>query len=263
VNVSVVNGAQTVSTIGKFGNPASPGSENLHVQVRIISLQGSTEGLGADVTRTNNRQNRIENRDFVSLDPEQSRLRNELAIDGIQYHPLRSEGVTRSDTSLDLVEATAALACASGDPGLAVQLKREIGKLWEDLGKAPYRALFNPTVSGLQIWRSVQIQRQIDKAVDFLSSTLSEVGGRPYSVAIHGNRIISSLVFLGIPKSKLTDPGQDIVDVLKPESMFSRVENLYERLNEALEHEYPGSVIPTLFKNARKCKTLFEICSTW
>jgi len=36
-------------------------------------------GSRREITKTNNRQNRIENRDFVSLDPEQARIRNELA----------------------------------------------------------------------------------------------------------------------------------------------------------------------------------------
>ena len=90
-------------------------------------------GFGEEVTKTNNRQNRIENRDFVALDPEQSRLRSELAIDGIDYQLVRSESATRTLNTFDLVEATTALACASGNVRLVVQLKREIGKLWEDV----------------------------------------------------------------------------------------------------------------------------------
>jgi hypothetical protein len=56
-------------------------------------------------------------------------------------------------------EATVALACAADDVSLAVQAKREIGKLWEDITKAPYRALFNPSVTGPEVWRLVRILR--------------------------------------------------------------------------------------------------------
>ena len=66
-DVSVVNGAQTVSTIGKFGESNFDALENVYVPMRII-VRGDDESFADDVTRTNNRQNRIENRDFVTLD---------------------------------------------------------------------------------------------------------------------------------------------------------------------------------------------------
>ncbi len=260
VGVSVVNGAQTVSTIGKYADPASTSIDDIYVHVRMISLQDAAATLGDDITKTNNRQNRIENRDFVSLDPEQSRIRNELAIDGIQYHLLRSEGITRSESALDLVESTTALACASGDPGLAVQLKREIGKLWENLEKAPYRALFNPSVSGLQVWRCVQFQRQIDKNLDEVGAGLAAVGGRSYSVAIHGNRLIALLAFLDVPKQRLQDPNMTFDEYTSMAFVKPRVTKAHSVLWEALEKEYPGSVIPTLYNNATKGKRLFDLC---
>ncbi len=52
----------------------------------------------------------------------------------------------RTANSFDLFEATTALACTSGKVRLVVQLKREIGKLWEDASKAPYKELFKPDV---------------------------------------------------------------------------------------------------------------------
>lgn len=263
IGVSVVNGAQTVSTIGKYADPGGALIDELNVQVRIISLQDSDASLGESITKTNNHQNRIESRDFVSQDTEQARIRNELAIDGIQYHLLRSEGVTRSDCSLDLVESTTALACAACDSGLAVQLKREIGKLWENIEKTEktfYRTLFNPSVSGLRVWRCVQIQRLIDKTLDDLASELSEVGGRRYSVAIHGNRLIASLVFLDVPKRKSDDPNEKFDEYTSRDFVAPRVSNAHRTLFAAVEKEFPGCVIPTLFKNATKCKRLFEVC---
>jgi hypothetical protein len=257
VGVSVVNGAQTVSTIGKFAKPLDPNFEKLSVQLRVIALDEDVD-FGENITKTNNRQNRIENRDFVSLDPEQARLQNELAIDGIQYHLLRSEGATRSETATDLTESTIALACAASDSGMAVQLKREIGKLWENLEKPPYRALFNPSVTGLRLWRCVQIQRLIDRSIEKSVAALSDVRGRSYSVFVHGNRMIASDIFSQIPKQKLIDPAASIDDVSAPAYIDSLVLAAHDRLFTRLEAKYPGSVIPTLFKNASKCKVLSE-----
>jgi AIPR protein len=124
--ISIVNGAQTVGTIGKFGETHPEKCADVLVPLRII-VRGEDVGFGDEVTKTNNRQNRIENRDFVALDPEQTRLRSELAIDGVDYQVVRSESVTRTPSSFDLVDATTALVTASSNVRLVVQLKREIG----------------------------------------------------------------------------------------------------------------------------------------
>lgn len=141
----VVNGAQTVSTIGQYiaKNPEADLS-NCYVHFRVIELGESGEDFGDEVTRTNNRQNKIEARDFVSQDPEQKRIRTELAIEKIQYQIMRHEGMQKNESAFDLHESTSALACASVDVGIIVILKNNIGKLWDDLSKAPYKVLFNP-----------------------------------------------------------------------------------------------------------------------
>src|SRR5262249_3784293 len=57
---SIVNGAQTVSSLAKVENDPSLGS--VRVPIRVILLQNAPVGFGTDVTRTNNLQNRIEPR---------------------------------------------------------------------------------------------------------------------------------------------------------------------------------------------------------
>ena len=94
-DVTIVNGAQTVSTIGKSGEANPDNLNDVDVPIRII-VKGEDLSFADDVTKTNNRQNRIENRDFVTLDPEQSRIRTELAIDGIDYQLMRADSVIRS-----------------------------------------------------------------------------------------------------------------------------------------------------------------------
>ena len=169
-NISVVNGAQTVSTIGRYFDKAPEKAALALIPLRVISLEKAVDTqLGVSITKTNNRQNRIDNRDFVTIDPEQSRIRAELGVEGIVYTVIRSEATSRSDKSFDLIEATTSLACASDKPSLFVQLKREIGRLWEDISRAPYKELFNPSVNSFYIWRTVQAQRLIDKGIDGMS----------------------------------------------------------------------------------------------
>ncbi len=253
-DISIVNGAQTVGSIGRFSEIDSEKLSNLVIQVRII-VRGDDESFGELVTKTNNRQNRIENRDFVSLDPEQSRLRNELLIDGIDYQVMRGESVIRAETSFDLVDATSALACASGKARLAVQLKREISKLWEDIRKAPYKEIFNPSISGVYVWRCVQIQRFIDKILD---QELKEPFFQYKAIAVHGNRIVSALVFSEISGENLKDTSFDFTAILKESFLKPLVIKQLTGLIVCVDKDYPNAIIPTLFKNLKKCEALMN-----
>ncbi len=256
-DVSIVNGAQTVGTIGKFGALNPRGVDLVYVPVRII-VRGDDQHFGEEVTRTNNRQNKIENRDFVALDPEQGRIRSELAVDGIEYQLVRSESVVRSDTAFDLVEATTALACTSKTVRLPVQLKREIGKLWDDIGKGPYKELFNASVPGLHVWRCVQAQRRIDKALETHHKRGPARHSKTYPVATHGNRLVATLVFQELPVNSFRDPSFDLESVAAEARIIKLVDSYLDALVTQVEKHYSNSIIPTLFKNLKKCEHLIK-----
>ncbi|PTQ78258.1 AIPR protein [Nitrosomonas oligotropha] len=255
-NISVVNGAQTVSTIGRYHTKAPEKVSQALIPLRIISLEKADSQLQISITKTNNRQNRIDNRDFVTLDPEQTRLRAELGVEGIMYHVIRSEAVARTDKSFDLVEATTSLACASGKPNLFVQLKREIGKLWEDITRAPYKELFNPTVNSFFLWRSVQTQRLIDKSIDQIMET-NDLSGRDLSIVVHGNRMISAIVFKTLPLKRLGSPEFDFASNVTPSQVLESVQNTYTKLKVVVDESYSNAIIPTLFKNMSKCSDIY------
>ncbi len=252
-NISVVNGAQTVSTVGKY---FVKDNAKVLIPLRIISLEKADDRLEISITKTNNRQNRIDNRDFVTLDTEQSRLRAELGVEGIMYHVIRSESFSNTKNSFDLVEATTALACSSGKPNLFVQLKREIGKLWDDISRAPYKELFNPTVNSFFLWRAVQVQRLIDLSIDQMS-TSKQLSSRDLSIAVHGNRMISALVFQSLPLKKMGDPVFDFTNSITQSLVSQRVSEAYGKLKDALDNHYVGAIIPTLFKNLTKCAEIY------
>jgi hypothetical protein len=255
-DVSIVNGAQTVGTIGQYGQLSSYSEslEKLYVHVRIISLDNSDEEFGRNITKNNNRQNKIENRDFVALDSTQQRILTELAIDGINYHITRSTANPKTEKSFDIVESTTALACSNRDTNLAVQAKKEISKLWADLDKIPYRILFNDSVSGLFIWRCVQTQRKIDAAIDELSSKLSN---RDNSIAVHGRRIISHLIFQELELNNFKNPSFPFDSYANGINIRDRVVENYELLKDEINKNFESNtVIGVLFKNSGKCNQL-------
>lgn len=253
----VVNGAQTVSTIGRFALGKDHSLDNVMVNARIISLNGAGDTFGAEVTRSNNRQNRIENRDFVSQDPEQLRIKTELSIDKIDYNIVRSDLFKSTKTSFDLTEATAALACSTGKHSLAVQAKREIGKFFENLDKGIYKEIFNASVSGTYIWNCVQAVRSIEKAIQKEISELPRKSGRKYGLLVHGNRIITLVVMSKMGLASLCKNSELSIDDIEVEKTTQlSVDALFSQL----EKVYPESMMGTLFKNSSKCRDLVNNC---
>jgi hypothetical protein len=253
-NISIVNGAQTVSNIGKFGEEDTSKLDKVFVPVRIIQLKDAEENFGQKITKANNTQNRVKNRDFVTFDLEQTRIREELLIDGIDYRISRGEYEKNDQISFDLVESTTALSCSSDDISIVVQLKREIGLLWDDLENAPYKKLFNPIVTGRYVYNCVRTQRIIEQAIKNKEKSL--VSGRDKSIAIHGNRIISLLAYKTINTKKYITEKFDFDNLNLIGVMESKVEVIYNLLKEIIDSDYDKAIIVTLFKNKTKCQDI-------
>ncbi|HEQ3410236.1 TPA: AIPR family protein [Salmonella enterica subsp. enterica serovar Derby] len=105
-DVSVINGAQTVSSLGMMAGSVGENLSNIKISARFIKLSGN-EDIANSITKANNFQNRVLGRDFASQRPEQHRLSKEIAIEGYQYQLLRSgPNDTSGDASIiDLDEA--------------------------------------------------------------------------------------------------------------------------------------------------------------
>lgn len=253
---SIVNGAQTVSTIGRF-----PGSEenikSVRIPIRVISLKNAPQEAHYEelITRSNNMQNRIEGRDFVTQDREQGRLRLEMALEGYSYNVIRSEVMsTSTGESVDLAEATVSLACGKADPSLAVLAKRNIGQFWSDTKKSPYKAIFNSQTSATTLLFCVKIMRCIDKVIHNRIKEMQRKSGLRYGVLVHGNRLISSIVFNIIYVKNYGNLVEDEI----VSNISSSVINL---IFYVVEENYSDNFMATLFKNTDKSKVVFELTS--
>lgn len=255
--VSIINGAQTLSTIGKVLSKNGSISEDAKVSMRMISLGENSLDLKKEITKANNRQNRIENRDFLSQDELQLKLKTELKFDGIDYSIMRSEKFVSTDTSFDVQEATSSLACASGQTSLAVQAKRGIGKFYEDLSeKSIYRKIFNPSISGVYLYNCVRISRVVEKVLELKVKELDKKSGRENGVLIHGNKIFTLLVF-----NKLKKEGKEINSLsykIDEEELIKYIDMIYKKIIKFLEENYKDCVIGTFFKNSTKCQELVD-----
>ncbi|WP_348256685.1 AIPR family protein [Leptolyngbya sp. PL-A3] len=258
-SASVVNGAQTISSLAMVENDAN--LSHVRVLIRVILLSTTPPDFGNDVTRANNLQNRIESRDFVAHDPEQRRIREEMKMGGVEYEFLRSENVSSTETSCELIEVMTALACASGDPSLVVQIKAGTGRFFADLSKPPYKTLFNPSTSGVKAFNATVVCRAVDNWIDRKkkSFTKQQQHGFSWGVLVHGNRMLAAAVFKEIDANQLSQPIEQFSKSLQQASIDVICEDVYNKMLAMLQKYYENNVLGSLFKNLAKSKHVFDL----
>lgn len=249
----IVNGAQSVGSLGKAFQRFPDKVNETKIFIKIISLEGCLEDFGLDVTKKTNTQNRIDKRDFVSLDPEQERIKTELALEGIQYHFKRSESTPKSDDqNYNLEEVIVSLACALPAVDMSVQAKREVGKLWEDITKKPYIDIINTSVQASYIMRCVEIFRTTNK---YLKQKESKSSGRDKSQYIHSNRFVLHMVFTKLNPQVLLDPKFDF-EKYKKNDLPKLIDDVATKVKTSSDKLYSTSLVHQLYRNVTKCREI-------
>ena len=130
---------------------------------------------------------------LAALDPNQKRLRTELYLENQKEYAYQTgEQPPQGDSGCTLDEASVALACKASDTALAVQAKREVGMLYEDITKAPYTIIFNRGTTARSLWWAVMVLRLVEAE---LKSEQQVRTGKEQLIAIHGNRFASPSSF--------------------------------------------------------------------
>jgi AIPR protein len=247
-NISIVNGAQTAGAISEANSKSPELLKNVTAMVRVISLENCPDDFANRVTRATNTQNRVEGRDFISLDPEQERLHMELKIDGIEYAFKAGYSITDKKEGFDLTEATIALACHYSELSYAILAKDKISQLWEDVNKAPYKSLFNGNLSGSKLWTIVKLHRAIEENLIAYKSQ-----GRDSLIQVHGKRFLARQVFRKIDNINFEVPNYEakIIEIQKilAETTIQAVALTISAVSELYPDSYPAN----LFRNREKC----------
>jgi hypothetical protein len=241
VKVTIVNGAQTVGTIGR--TLAEDSSSFL--QARIIEVNDPESSLGKQITKASNTQNKIDARNFVALDPEQERIRTELLIEKVAYEYREGEPLESSVDGFDFLEAVTTLACANDDISFVALSKGYVGGLYVDITTTPYRALFNPSTSSRRLWSLVQLSRRIDKTI----KAKADASPTQRGVVVHGNRFISHCILRRIATTA------DLVasDSIKDEIIENAVLGVLAGVSKVIDEDYADAYLAPLFKNIKKC----------
>lgn len=257
-NVSIINGAQTVSSIGKLlKEDPTIDIKDLKVHVRFICIDSeNSDQLSKEITRSNNHQNRVLGRDFASQEENQLRLRDELILEGFTYQLLRSDNDLPKDPKvIDIDEALDALACLSKTASNVATLKNKRGKFFENLESSYYKSLFNPRLSGIQLINAVLHNREIDIAIkNELIEVDRNTDRKKYAILTHGNRVFSSIILNSI--NNISNPTK----VLSPnhEDLKAKLISILNSSEEYITENYNSAYLARFFSNTAKINTFYE-----
>lgn len=255
-NVSIVNGAQTIGSIGRAYKDFPEDIKNAKVHIRFINLKDAPDNLEKDITKYNNTQNRIENKDFAALDPNQDRLKKELLLDKKLYVFRAGEKVPEKENGCTIEEATYALACSLGDLKVAVLAHTRIGQIWTNIDSFPYTAIFNTKTKALKLWRAVLINRIVKKYAD----SLQLIDNSKHMISVHGDSLLLHKVFEVYGRHKLehSDP-QFIIDDKEISQITSDV---LDAITKVVKQLYPRIYLNSLFKNGKKVQKISNSIDT-
>jgi hypothetical protein len=188
--LSIVNGAQTLGSVAEFFKQTLDSAPEGNVFIKVISLQRCEDdrAFAENITRSTNFQNHIGLRDFVALDEQQERIANQLLLSGIAYHYKDDvDTPTPDETNFTIHEATTTLAClvrSSDCSEFCARILANRVSLWSmdedyppnDALRSRYSRVFRADRSARTVWRAVQTQRLVIKAIQ--DSGKSSVGIR-------------------------------------------------------------------------------------
>ncbi|MEH1968990.1 AIPR family protein [Nostoc sp.] len=251
--ISIVNGAQTVGTIGNTYKKDAEKVNQAKVFIKLISLENCPPDFSLRVTKATNTQNKVENRDFISLDSLQEKLKIDFALAGINYSYKRSDKKSPVDSkNCSFEEAIVALACSLDEIRYTLMAKDKIGKLWEDVNKPPYTELFHENITAITIWRKIQIMRVLDtKLTQKQNSNVDKERG----TCIYGNRFILHMIFTHVGKSKLFISDSDFEKYLENE-LPQLIDNIITKTLDGLNSKYGQKLVYQFFRNLENYKSL-------
>ena len=250
--VSLVNGAQTTGTIGTVYAETPELLSTACVYIQMIDLGESNEGQASQITKLSNTQNRIEGKDFASLDPNQERLRMELSLGGIQYLYKAGAKIDTPERQISLDEAIVAQACSLSDLTITALTKRNVGALTESIEKTPYKLLFNGSTNSFALYNNVQVLRAVDHCIAQNEPTVT---GRKRLVLVHGNRYLLHIIL-----GRIQGIDGFVTQYISKEQITTMVQSIFAEIWEsvyvAMETHFPESYPAHIFKNVGRLREL-------
>lgn len=268
-NMSVINGAQTISTIGKAYLTGDVSIDNLSkvkiscrfIKSLISNIENTTESdsdnISLDITIANNNQNKVTSRDFASKDPIQIELRKSIAME----HPYQYE-IKRSDTPqanpspyiMDMDDALNSLVCCNFILRNIANLKSNRGRFFESLSGQLYKSVFNPSITSVKVINAVNVYRSCLQHLYSLEKTCATK--RDEKIVIHGRYVLISIAMHSFPK--ILNSSSVLLASSLPNFKPS-IDSAFQSITTYIDENYPTSHMPRFFENQQKLKELYSL----
>ncbi len=263
INASIINGAQTVTTIGNAylnDDIDMEHLENLKVNVRFIKVDPSIEDnkdVALNVTIANNSQNKVTARDFVSKDPIQIALRDAVSLEEPYIYEIKRSGDSESSVDpnhINVDDALNALVCSSSISRNLALLKSNRGRFFESLTSSLYKGVFNPSVSSVLLINSVNLYRKCLAHLKEMEGHYDN--GRNKKIIIHGRNVFISRVF---KVNKTFLKSSKVINIDNIPDVENIINSSFSMINSYISKEYPASHMPRFFENTGKVDLVMNI----
>lgn len=182
LNISVVNGAQTIATAYNFYKESgSQISDEVKVLVTVIQAD-SAQDIGKKITQNRNNQNPVDLADFVALDNLQERLRREIKYWGYGYF-YRPTELSYTVNAIAIDEAMRSLAMLEKNSTYPIKLKNN-ATLMLDLNSQEYQTIFSNALTGLKLLNTVLLYRYFN---DIWNGYIGSASGEEKLIYKHAN----------------------------------------------------------------------------
>jgi hypothetical protein len=208
--------------------------------------------ISNQITKFSNTQNRIESKDFAALDPNQERLSMDFAVLGLRY--IYRTGAKLDDEKLQFAidEAIVCQACNLDDVTYTAMAKSNVGKLTDDISKAPYTLLFTKDTNATLLRNHILILRVLEK---YLKEKRNTTQGRERLVITHGNRFILHLLLIGVKREDAYKT--DLIDCNEIERyVHAKTDRFLITLTSIVNNDLGDSYPAYIFKNSNKCRII-------
>ncbi|WP_286262234.1 AIPR family protein [Thalassotalea atypica] len=153
--MSVVNGAQTISTTAQFLKE-NPGANIDSAQVMLTLINTGSDSFHKQVTKARNLQNPVDLSNFAALDDNQEKLRQEIALYGVEYHYRPQRQLSKNIPIIEIETLSKALACLEKDITFPVRLKTEPSQ-FVNYESDVYKGIFKADLSGSKAINAVYV----------------------------------------------------------------------------------------------------------
>jgi len=260
--LSVINGAQTVGSIGR--EPAEYyDSHSAEVLATLICLEYAPDSFGDQVTQYRNRQNSVDLEDFAGLDERQESIKGTLALAGITYlYKHGDDDPPLSDSVFSVREAAPALACSRINPdwvNYVIAAKIDPKRLFRrpDLADSEeslldaYEQLFTDSLTARELWRAVQIYRIVKRTVEDRANSESVL--RNADILRNGTWLMAHILSIKVPIQNGSDL---LLSEADKQTVSIAIDSIAYQLIEVVSSLQWDKEIIDIFEDATDCQTI-------